>query len=500
LSIIHETHERIFLKKITTIARLFEIGKQMTNILLINPDKTEQDGYTNPPLGLLYIAGMLLKNKIDVQVLDCCIKGREALIPALEKVPPKIVGITCLTPGRKHALEIAQLVKNFNSEIIVVMGGAHPSLMYKQLLENYPYIDYIVIGEGEVTFLEIAQGIEPSQINGIAYREGKIIKKTPQRALIENLDDLPFPAYNLVDISKYNALGSGVFNGVNLAKEPRISVVFSRGCRGHCTFCSSWAIWREYRHRSPKNMADEIQLLSEKYSVHHLCFADDALTVDIQATKDLCDEIIRRQLKIAFTAETRTDCVDQELLIKLKQAGCYELCYGIETGSPRLLKKINKENNIETSKNIIQLTKKAQLKATALIIVGHVGETKETLNETIDFLRQTKPDSVGCFGGLAIFPGTRLYEECKSKGIINDDFWLTNNRYKLYTLEHSQKELMDMFDKVNNYNTTMRLKTIKRLTHAKIRTIALTLFVQKVRDYRAAAKLRSDLKETIIAE
>lgn len=174
--------------------------ENMNRILLINPHESEQGGFTNPPLGLLYIAGTLPKHGFDVQILDCCIEGEGVILKVVEGVRPDIVGITCLTPARKKSLEVAKTVKNYDSSIKVVMGGVHPTIMHKQLMENYPFLDIVVIGEGEITFLEIAQGKDLSQINGITYREGNKVMKTPQRKYVENLDEIPFPAWHLVDL------------------------------------------------------------------------------------------------------------------------------------------------------------------------------------------------------------------------------------------------------------------------------------------------------------
>jgi radical SAM superfamily enzyme YgiQ (UPF0313 family) len=148
----------------------------MEKVLLINPYGTEQDGYTNPPIGLLYLAGTLEKNGFEVKVLDCCIEGKDKIDLTIETLHPTIVGITCLTPERKKALEVAKNVKKLNPKIKIVLGGAHPTIMHKQILENYPFIDYIVIGEGEMTLLELVQGKNLSEIAGLAYRdENKVI-------------------------------------------------------------------------------------------------------------------------------------------------------------------------------------------------------------------------------------------------------------------------------------------------------------------------------------
>jgi radical SAM superfamily enzyme YgiQ (UPF0313 family)/SAM-dependent methyltransferase len=445
----------------------------MKRVLLVNPHETEQSGFTNPPIGLLYIAGTLLKHGFDVRVVDGCLEGKMAISKAIDEFRPELVGITCLTPGRKKALEVARMAKVFDSSAKIIMGGVHPTIMYRQMLEHYPFVDYIVLGEGEYTFLEIALGNDPSTINGLVYRNNGIVIKTSPRKYIEDLDQLPFPAWHLIDLKKYPARGKGLIRGINLEKEPRISVIFSRGCKGHCDFCSTWWIWRGWRHRSAKNMTDEIELLYRDYGIRHFCFADDTMTVNRQATIELCDEIIARRMNIAFHVTTRTDCVDKDMLIKLKAAGCYQIAFGVETGSSLLLKKMGKENDIKTSEKAINLCKKAGIAVTALMIIGNIGETDETVKDTINFLKRTKPDDIGCVGGLWILPGTKLYYECKSKGFIDDDFWLTDEPYKIYTLEYTMKQLAALQKKIINYDTNLAKKIINIIKKVKNKIVKI---------------------------
>jgi anaerobic magnesium-protoporphyrin IX monomethyl ester cyclase len=423
----------------------------MNKILLINPHETEQSGFTNPPIGLLYIAGTLLKHNFEVKVVDGCLEGRSAINKVLEEFRPSYVGITALTPGRIRAVEIADLAKKFNPGITVILGGVHPTIMYQQMMEHYRAIDYIVLGEGEQACLEIVQGNDPVNISGIVYRKGDQIIKTSQRKYIGNLDEIPFPAWHLLDLNRYPAIGRGTIKGINMRKVPRISVIFSRGCSGHCDFCSTWWIWRGWRHRSARNMAEEIDSLYTQHGIRHFCFADDAMTVDRQATIELCDEIISRKLNIIFHVTTRTDCVDEHVLRKLKEAGCYNIAFGIETGSALLLDKMGKANDIETSERAIKLAKEAGIKVTALMIVGNVGETRHTMQESIDFLKRTQPDEVGCVGGLWIFPGTKIYRDAKKQGYIDDDFWLKDEPYKIYALEYSRDQLAHMEQQIYAY-------------------------------------------------
>jgi len=154
----------------------------MKRVLLVNPHETEQNGFTNPPIGLLYIAGTLLKHGFDVRVVDGCLEGKMEISKVIDEFRPELVGITCLTPGRKKALEVARVVKKIDSSVKMIMGGVHPTIMYRQMLEHYPFVDYIVLGGGEYTFLEIALGNDTSTIKGLFYsNNGTIIKASPRK-------------------------------------------------------------------------------------------------------------------------------------------------------------------------------------------------------------------------------------------------------------------------------------------------------------------------------
>lgn len=418
----------------------------MRKVLLINPPELMQRGFFCPPICLLYLAGTLRDKGVDVQLIDGCIEGWSGVHEKIRTYFPDIVGITSHTPGRKKALAVARMVKEINNKATVVMGGVHATIMYQQLLEHYDEVDIAVRGEGEIALLEISQGIDLDKIDGIVYRDGTRVIKNSDRQYVEDLDMLPFPAWDMIadTLWKYPSIvpqGICNHNGIDLSYGPRIPVIYSRGCKGHCDFCSSWWIWKKWRYRSAKNMVDEIEWLYESFKIRHFYFADDTLTMDKQATIDLCDEIVKRRLHIAIYAASRTDCVDLEILEKLKQAGCYQISYGIETASSKLLSRMKKEIDFQTSETAIALTKRAGLRAGILLIVGNVGETEETIDETIEFLQRTDSDLIGAVGGLWIFPGTGIYRYAKKLGIIDDNFWLGDQPYMIYTREHSLRKL-----------------------------------------------------------
>lgn len=384
---------------------------------------------------------MLRKNGIAVDLVDGYIEGWAGVEKKIKTKGYDIFGITCYTYSRVNALRVAEMAKKAAPSSLVVIGGAHSSLMHRQVLENYPAIDVAVIGEGEETFLEICKGMPLEGILGIAYRSGGKVSVNNKRDLIANLDDIPFPAWDMIDIKKYPPDGSGIYNGIDLSIEPCVPVMFSRGCVGECTFCSDKKIWKRWRRRSAKNMADELELLHKKYGAKRLAFNDDMFTADRRATLELCGEITKRGIKIVFEVVTRADYIDREMLSALKGAGCYKACFGIETASPELLKRMKKPIDIKTSEEAIRMTREAGIRTQALLIVGSVGETKDSINKTIDFLNRAKPDDIGLANGLRILPGTDLYDHAKKVGFIDDDFWLSDFNWKIFTAENSKTRL-----------------------------------------------------------
>jgi len=420
-------------------------------ILLINPHQTSQGGFSNVPLGLLYLAGTLKKNDIEVDLVDGYLVGFDGIRAKIDEYKPDIIGITSYTLGRHKALQIASYTRSKHPKIMIVVGGAHPTIMWPQLLANYDFIDACGLGEGEITMLEIAKGKDFKDIDGIAYKENNKPKFNKPRKYIENLDDIPFPAWELSEPHRYPGhKGFRETRGemIDISKS-RIPLVTSRGCTGNCTFCSTHWIWRGYRHRSGKNVADEVEALY-RAGHRHFVFEDDAMTLDRQPVIDMCDEIIKRDLKIAFFCTTRVDAMDLELATKLKEAGCYELSVGIESGSPEILKTINKHIDLEQSKNAIDVLHQAGIKSCALIMVGNVGETNKTINETVKFLKESGVDSIGTLGQVWVLPGTKLYLYCKEKGLIDDSFWLGGEEVFVFKEGFDEKQLEKWAVAINN--------------------------------------------------
>lgn len=389
-------------------------------VLLVNPHQSDQGGYSNPPLGLLYLASAV-RDIAEVEVIDGYLVGFDGIKAKIDE-GWDVVGITCYTPGRHKALEIAKHAKERGAT--TVLGGPHPTIMHKQIKEHYPFVDVVINGEGE---------------NGLRYlvnnlSQGYPFEVGPGYAIGYSLDNIRFPAWDLIDLSRYPG-GSPT----PTVSGPRIPIIFSRGCTGHCSFCSTWWIWGDYRARSPENMVAEIEMLVSM-GHRHFVFEDDAMSCYPDLTKAMLRKLISRGLDIAFHATTKVETIDDELAKLLKEAGCYGVSLGVESGDEGMLRRIGKTITPADSLRAIRSLHDAGLAVCALTLVGYPGETTETVNRTIELLRESEVEEVGTIGCIWVFPGTKLYRECKEKGMIDDSFWLGPEETFIYTEPHFELE------------------------------------------------------------
>ena len=380
--------------------------------LLLNPSGMIQLGYTPPPLGLLYLAAMNPETIIyDAALYD---NDGKNFINSCHNL--ELVGVPLYTMNRQQGIEILRYAKEKGA--ITVAGGPHVSVATKQLADNYPFIDYLVTGDGEYIWKELCEN-------------PKSIKERIIKTSAVPLDDLPIPAWNKINIWDCPARTDKVkmHRGNNLEILPRISIVLGRGCNGACTFCSTWWVHGKYRAHSQEWMGRQLKLLWGM-GVRHLVFQDDCLTVDKNAVLGLCDELDK--YNFSFFGTTRVDCLDEEIVQRLKNCGCYELSFGIESGSETILKKMNKHIMMEQSYTARELCRKYGIIFTALLVAGFPGENGKTIAETNFLVNKLQPDSIGCLGHTMVFPGTAIYQWCKKAGLVNDDFWLGNEPYYVY--------------------------------------------------------------------
>jgi len=404
---------------------------------------------STPTNGMLYLAAYLRKYGFDPPFADGWLIGWDGVEQRIIDYKPDIIGLTSITGGRHKAVKVAEIAKRIDPKILVVLGGVHPTIMWKQMLEHYPVIDIIVRGEGEITLLEIAQGKALSEIDGICYRHNDRVIRNKDRELIADLDDIPFPAWDLHDLRAFsapnNARPGEIIKGIDASREPVAPMIFSRGCPGRCNFCSTWWIWKCYRRRTAKNLVDEVELLHNKYNIKSFKFVDDCFTDDKEAIMEFCDEVERRKLNIIFTTLTRGDRVDEEMLERLQRAGNYLISFGVESGSQKILDIMRKEIDLKKVEENIMICKKVGLRVNELLIVGNIGETIDTVNDTVEFVKRTQPDVTSVSNGMMIFPGTQLYQHSKRVGLIDEDFWVkTEHVYAMYTHGYP-KWMLDVF-------------------------------------------------------
>ena len=398
------------------------------------------------PLGIGYLAAILEKNGYDVNVIDC-----QALKLTLNEVEnelykrqPDIVGLTSTTLTYKPALEIIKVAKKALPNCLTVIGGSHVTFWDDKALQECPQLDIVVRKEGENTLLELMQKLEAGKsfgdVLGITYRKDGNIVKNADRPYIENLDDLPFPAVHLFPIEQFNKYGNIIF-----------PVMTSRGCTFWCEFCTAVRMFgRKYRMRNPKKVVDELEFLYKKYGEKQYTFYDDAFTVDQARTEEICNEILRRGLKIKWDCETRLDMVTKELLQKMKEAGCIAVWYGVESGSQKVRDAMRKGISTQQTLNTFKWTKEAGLIAVASIILGFPGETKETAWESVKLLEKLNPDEIGIYIATP-YPGTPMYDHVKKMG------WLKIHDFNKYdtatpTFESptmSMEELREIHDKAH---------------------------------------------------
>ena len=383
-------------------------------ITLVNPPYPHT-GHQHPPfipLSLGYLGAVSEKSGHEVNVIDC---QAERLEPEdfrkrIGQTDADVVGITSTTLTYKSALRIASVTKEVLPECTAVLGGCHASFWDENALKECPSLDLIVRREGEITFLELLEKLENksslNSVKGITFRKSDgEITKNEDRPFMENLDDLPFPAFHLFPLSSFRRVGKIIF-----------PLTTSRGCVYWCDFCTAVRMFgRKYRMRSPKNVVDEIEMLHNKYGESQFAFYDDAFTVDLGRVEKICDEIRQRKLAIHWDCEARVDMVNRSLLQKMSAAGCMAVWFGVESGSQLIIEKMHKKIKLDQTRNAFKTARELGIMTIASVVLGFPSETEQTAWETINFVKELNPGDVGFYIATP-YPGTPLYDLVKESG------------------------------------------------------------------------------------
>jgi len=379
-------------------------------VLLLYPHKKVLGlDYLGPPvtnIGFLYIAAVLEKDGFEVGILDALANEMSALevVAAIKESSPDLIGITATTPTANSVLELAGLLKQELSEIPIVLGGPHFSFKAEQTLENHPEIDLIVRGEGEYAFRDLIRAIDRNssldEVNGLTYRlENGSIISTPDRKQISNLDELPYPAYHLIDLSKYGWL----------IKDPvSMTISSSRGCLGGCSFCASYVFWRrEWRTRSPESLAAEVEYLASRFNARLISFTDECFTWDIKRVERFFDLILKANLDVRFFFQARVDHIVKmkEIMPRLRRAGLIMVFTGLESADRHILKSFNKPLDSGVTEEAFRILRQNGILSWASFIVGGPDDTVQSYRQNEALIKRINPDFIG-FQTYSIFPGT----------------------------------------------------------------------------------------------
>lgn len=382
----------------------------------------------NPPMGLMYLASYLrsLDHDRDIRIIDMNIEELtpDNIVPILKEFQPDICGISCLTMNAKNSIMISELIKKWNPNCYVILGGPHPTFMPNKVLESQS-VDYCVMGEGEETSHRLISALEKNKpresIEGIGYRVGdRMVLNNRPSAL--DITRQPWPAYDLIPVKKYCMAKIPPHSG-RLKYSEYMTVMSSRACPYGCIYCHN-IFGKEFRAREPEEFVEEMVMLKRDYGIREFHIIDDVFNLQRTRVLRICELICQKLpgIAMAFPNGLRTDLLDKEILTALKQAGMYYFAAGIESGSPEIQKIIKKNLNHARAFQAIEDASKIGIIVHGLFMMGFPGETEEQLKMTINFAQKSSLNTAGFFAVTA-YPETELYEMAKKIGVpLQDDF------------------------------------------------------------------------------
>jgi len=441
-------------------------------ILLINPDVPPDSPWglsrMLPPLGLAYIAATLEEAGFKVSIHDNYLlrNSIEEIKSIIMKANPDFVGISCNSINYWKGIEIARAVKDVNPECCVILGGPHPTCMPEGVLRHRE-VDYVVLGEGEHTMLELVNNyrgnsLKELEIPGIAHRkDGGIC--THSRKFIDNLDQVPMPARHLLQMQKYDRK----IEYIDTEPVDILNVV--RGCPFNCKFCETKEIWgSKSRYFSPARVCNEVEHLMKNYGTKGVYFIGDNFTIDKRKTEEICCAFIKRGLDIKWACDTRVDLLNEELLNIMKKSGCETIWFGVESGSPRILQKINKGITIDQIINAFKLCRKVGIKTACSFLMGIPGETIDDMKASLELAKKLDPDWCQ-FNVYIAVPGSELYNE-----VIREKLYSRMDGYTAYvkTEDFSYETVLEL---QKTFHKKIH-RTPKRIIKGITRKIALKLF------------------------
>lgn len=465
-------------------------------VLLINPPfhRLKDFGHTYYPIGLGYLCAVANKLGVEAKIYNAespdineklnhsenykeKIRSHKKYIDALyntrhyvwkeineviNSYSPDVVGITVMTAKYASAMKIAEIVKDINGgQIKVVWGGPHPTICTKEVI-NEPLVDFAVSGEGEETFEELLMEIQRGndnfdKIKGLAYKVDGVSRINPARELIQDLDKLPMPDRgNILFSERYFESSFG-------------NMITLRGCPFLCGYCSAKSIWtRKCRYRSIENVITEIRWVKERFKTKGFYFWDDSFTLNRNRVVNICNTLINESLNISWGCTTRVNLLDEELLALMKKAGCDYISVGVESGSERILKIIEKNITIKQIKKAVEMIKNNKISFEAFFMIGFPDETAEDIEKTFQLMKEIEGGGV-CFSIFTPYPGSKQFETAKSYGLIPEKInWsdYSHQSSENYFVKNISREQFKEY--VDNFSQLVDSKNSKELNVSRL--------------------------------
>ncbi|MGD8925414.1 MAG: radical SAM protein [Thioalkalispiraceae bacterium] len=377
----------------------------------------------SPSLGLLHLAAEVREHGYKPSIIESDIFNltTSQVAKKVIKQRPQYVGITLFTVGVWGAADIARQIKAELPDCTIIVGGPHISSMGTETITRFKEFDYAVDGEGEKILMELLEALEQGknlfEVPGIIYRDRSFVRKTPGKPVNKVLDELPYPAWDLLpDFPR--AYKPAIYD---FPRGPVATIAASRGCPFHCKFCDTSTFGAKVRHYSPKVVFDMMKHLHEKYGVRHIAFVDDLFLASKVRVEELCNYILEDGLEMTWSCTARVDTVKPDVLQLMKKAGCWEISFGLETGSNDLLKKMDKLAEVEKSAQAVKWTFEAGIRTKGLFMLGFPGEDEHTIQQTKDFI-QNIPMTIMNLTKFTPYPGSPIYRDIYGTN-IRDDHW-----------------------------------------------------------------------------
>ena len=474
-------------------------------VALIGPQWHEMVN-SYPSLGLGYLAAIAEQEGHEAAIFDMGLRPTQPIGEAVAEIVgwrPDVIAFTSMTTSYKSVEDAAALLKAALPAPIII-GGPHATTLPELTLRN-PHIDFLVYGEGEYVFRDWLRQVRPAesrsrgfgrsdaewrQIVGLWYKDahGNVVNGG-ERALIPDLDALPFPARHLFDLKAYPLYAP---DGAQM-----LTVLTSRGCPYKCSFCFKGIVGRTYRQRSPENIVAELRHLMDRYGVRNFYFMDDLFTINVKRLEAILDYFIAQDLDVRWRCLARVDRVNPELLRKMHRAGCRQIHFGIESGNPEILKKTAKHIALDQVRQAIEWTEDAGIMSKGYFILGLPGDNEATMNETIEFAASLRL-SEAMFSIATPFPGTELWEELVHRNpetVYSADF-TKSYYYNSYLSEIAP--FMNVSDVSDDVLSQMAIQARERFLAAKEKRKYVRYFghawgqrvwqVSQVKPVRSAAK------------